>query len=402
MLSENIPKHWRQVMLSEVAERIGVGLAISVSEHFRKDGVKLIRNQNIKRNYFNSTDVIFVANEFAERNKSKKVQASDVVIVRTGSNIGMACVVPIEFDGALTFTTLIARTATNILDAHYLSYFINSEKGIQEVNRLMAGGGKGNLNAGELKKYCLLLPPLCQQNIIVDILFTWDKAIKLIEEFILLRIQSRKYLMQKLLTGKKRFPGYTKPWETVSLGDIFTNRTETGREDLPLLSITGEGGVVSRETLVKRDTSNPDKGRYLRISPGDIGYNTMRMWQGVSGLSSMEGIVSPAYTVVTPDKTLDAEFMATFFKYPPTVNLFRRYSQGLVNDTLNLKFRHFSEIKVTIPDKEEQRKIASVFRVLDQELTLLKQELALYKEQKKGLMQQLLTGKKRIKVTEAA
>lgn len=240
------------------------------------------------------------------------------------------------------------------------------------------------------------------QSEIARILDIWDTAILVHEKRIVDKQSLRKGLMQQLLSGKQRFPGYIRPWRTVCLGEVFRNRTESGREDLPLLSITGEGGVVNRDTIVRRDTSNTDKSRYLRICPGDIGYNTMRMWQGVAGHSTMEGIVSPAYTIVIPDNSLDAEFMAVFFKYPPIINLFRRYSQGLVDDTLNLKFRHFSEIKVTIPEKEEQTKIASIFRIIGKELSVLRQEIDLLKEQKKGLMQQLLTGKKRVKVTKAA
>jgi type I restriction enzyme S subunit len=160
--------------------------------------------------------------------------------------------------------------------------------------------------------------------------------------------------------------------------------------------------VVFRDGLDRKDTSSADKSKYLHICPGDIGYNTMRMWQGVSGLSQIEGIVSPAYTIVTPDDSLDPEFVALLFKYPPIVHLFYRYSQGLVSDTWNLKFRHFSEVRVRLPEKKEQKDIAAVFRPVDEELSLLRQQLAAFKEQKKGLMQQLLTGKVRVKPAKEA
>ena len=181
-------------------------------------------------------------------------------------------------------------------------------------------------------------------------------------------------------------------------GDIFTNRVEINNTDLPLVAITGENGVVSREDLIRRDTSSEDKGSYLRVCPGDIGYNTMRMWQGVCGLSTIEGIVSPAYTIATPKEEVDGEFMALYFKSPPVIHLFRKHSQGLVDDTLNLKWRHFAEIKVTIPERQEQKAIASIFRTVDRETDLLSAQLNALKDQKKGLMQQILTGKRRVKV----
>ena len=90
----------------------------------------------------------------------------------------------------------------------------------------------------------------------------------------------------------------------------------------------------------------------------------MRMWQGVSALSSLEGIVSPAYTICTPKKGLDGEFMAYLFKLPLIINLFYRYSQGLTSDTWNLKYHHFRQVKVTIPEFLEQKAIARVFKGL--------------------------------------
>ena len=82
------------------------------------------------------------------------------------------------------------------------------------------------------------------------------------------------------------------------------------------------------------------------------------------------------------------------------MNLFLRYSQGLTSDTWNLKFRHFSEIKITIPEKTEQQKIAFVLSAADTEIETHQKQRSALKEQKKGLMQQVLTGKKRVKVDD--
>ena len=125
----------------------------------------------------------------------------------------------------------------------------------------------------------------------------------------------------------------------------------------------------------------------------------MRMWQGVSGVSSLEGIVSPAYTICIPKKEIDAQFAGYLFKFPPIIHLFHRFSQGLVNDTLNLKFHNFAQIVVKIPPIEEQRKIAEVLRCCDTEIEQLKRLQSAYITQKKGLIQKLLTGKVRVPIT---
>lgn len=254
-----------------------------------------------------------------------------------------------------------------------------------------------HLGVSRFADLVLAWPPLEEQQKIAETLSTWDKAVEKLEALIAVKQKRKKALKQKLLTGKKRLPGFVGEWIVCHLGELFIERNETGYLDLNLLSITREKGVIPRHEVERKDTSNDDKTKYLRICPGDIGYNTMRMWQGVSALSALEGIISPAYTVCTPTSKIDGNFAAYLFKTTPIVHLFQRYSQGLTSDTWNLKFRHFSEIRVLIPkDIEEQRKIASVLSAADQEIETHQKQLKALKEQKKGLMQQLLTGNKRV------
>jgi type I restriction enzyme S subunit len=124
----------------------------------------------------------------------------------------------------------------------------------------------------------------------------------------------------------------------------------------------------------------------------------MRMWQGRSALSTLEGIVSPAYTILKPRKSADALFFSYLFKTPKMVNLFWRNSQGLVGDTLNCKYKDFSIVKTMLPLRDEQTAIAQILQAADKEITLLKAKTEKLKEQKKGMMQVLLTGKKRLKL----
>lgn len=243
----------------------------------------------------------------------------------------------------------------------------------------------------------LPFPPREEQKKIGTILACQNVELACVERVLAAKQRRRQALTQRLLTGKTRLPGFTQSWQPAELGALFKERRETGREDLPLLAITGDRGIVNREELAKRDTSCEDKRRYLRIAPGDIGYNTMRMWQGVCALSNLEGIVSPAYTICTPRRGVSAEFMAQLFQLPATVHLFHRHSQGLVDDTLNLKFKHFARIKLAVPTEvKEQQAIAAILNEADREITLHRAELDALKRQKRGLMQQLLTGKVRV------
>ncbi|MCK5860899.1 MAG: restriction endonuclease subunit S [Candidatus Hydrogenedentes bacterium] len=281
---------------------------------------------------------------------------------------------------------------------------------------MTGSAGQKRVPTDFIKKYMIPLPSLPEQERIAEVLSAWEKAIALTDRLIDAKQRLKKGLMQQLLTGRIRFLEFGKSeelrtkseilkkgklpqgWSVKYLGECFKERNETD-SSLPLLSITGKRGVISRDDVDRKDTSNADKSKYKVIRIGDIGYNTMRMWQGVSAVSLLEGIVSPAYTICTPRKGHIANYYGNLFKYPPVVNLFHRYSQGLVNDTLNLKYHHFSQIKVVVPEETEQKQIAQVLFACDQEIQLLIRKRDVIKNQKKGLMQKLLTGEVRVSVS---
>mgnify|MGYP004543267237 FL=1 len=260
------------------------------------------------------------------------------------------------------------------------------------------GAGRYKLTKEALIKLSLQCPPIEEQKKIISILNTQDKVIKLKEKRLAEKQRQKKYLMQQLLTGKKRLPGFNGAWKTDCLGKLFFERKETNCENIEMLAITGTQGIIPRKELDLKDNSSEDKSKYLRVCVGDIGYNTMRMWQGVSAYSNYEGIVSPAYTILKPSSSINAKYFAYLFKMSEIVFLFYRFSQGLVDDTRNLKYENFKKIKVCYPpDMKEQTAIAEVLSAADREIDLLQQDIEQEKQKKKALMQLLLTGIVRVK-----
>jgi restriction endonuclease S subunit len=185
-------------------------------------------------------------------------------------------------------------------------------------------------------------------------------------------------------------------WKSVKLGSIFKERVEANNPDLELLSVTGISGIVPRSTLAGKDNSNPDKSKYLKVCKGDIAYNTMRMWQGVSALSEYEGIVSPAYTVLEANDGVCADYFKYLFKLPSVIFKFYRWSQGLVDDQRSLKYHNFAIINEVIPPLPEQQRIAEILAATDTLIATQERLIASKQKQKRWLMQNLLTGKMRL------
>lgn len=325
------------------------------------------------------------------------LENEDLVFARTGATVGKSYLHNSKLNGNLVYAgfLIMFRLNREVLLPYYLRLLTQTEKYWNWVKTISMRSGQPGINSNE---YCSLeipVPPIEEQNAIANCLSTWDEAIEKQQKLIDAKEIRHKALMQKLLSGKKRLPGFTDEWKEVKLGDLFSERNETKYDDLPLLSI-GQEGVYPQTESNKRDISNGDKSKYKRIVPSDIGYNTMRMWQGRSALSSLEGIVSPAYTILTPKENVDSYFFSLLFKTTRLTNLFWRNSQGLVDDTLNCKYKDFSIIKCNVPSYEEQNAITEILKISEAEIEIEKQKVDQLKEQKKALMQKLLTGKVRL------
>lgn len=190
-------------------------------------------------------------------------------------------------------------------------------------------------------------------------------------------------------TPEVRFTGFVSAWENRSLGSCFDERLEN-MPDGELLSVTIGSGIKKFADLDRHDNSSSDKSKYKKVCVGDVAYNSMRMWQGASGYSPYEGIVSPAYTVVKPKEGIDSQFFSYMFKKKDMMHLFEINSQGLTSDTWNLKYPAFSKIMIRVPaDINEQKEIADFLIGLDRMITVSQQELELLKRMKKGCLQKM-------------
>lgn len=237
------------------------------------------------------------------------------------------------------------------------------------------------------------IPHIDEQRKIGELLTHLDHLITLHQRKLKNLNVLKKCVMQKLFSQKVRFKaddGSEFPkWKEKRLGDVFTERTERSKGGETLLSVTIAQGIVRQSETDKRNTASENKSNYKIVKRNDLAYNTMRMWQGAEGVSEYDGIVSPAYTVITALDGNNSYFFEILFKQTFMLQIFQRYSQGLTSDTWNLKFPTFSEIKCLVPCEDEQNKIVECVTVLDSVIEKQKATLAAWEELKKGLLQQM-------------
>jgi len=377
-----IPNDWKMSKISE-AYKICNNFRFPISEEERK-------NMQGEYPYYGPTKIQDYINEYRLEGKYALIGEDGDHFLKW-KELPMTLLVEGRFN--VNNHAHIVQGTKNLTE--WFFYYFNQKELTPHLTR--QGAGRYKLTKDALSKIPIPLPPLPEQRAIAQVLSLMDIAINTNNQLIAQKEMRKLWLMQNLLTGKKRLKGFSGEWKEYHLGDMFSERNERNTNGSTLLSI-GQNGVYPQDESIKKDTSKADKSKYKRICKGDIGYNTMRMWQGRSALSELEGIVSPAYTILKPRQNADSLFFSYLFKTPKLINLFWRNSQGLVDDTLNCKYKDFSIIKAILPNKAEQIAIAQVLQVADKEIQLLKTKTEKLREQKKGMMQVLLTGRKRLKI----
>lgn len=186
-----------------------------------------------------------------------------------------------------------------------------------------------------------------------------------------------------------RFKGFNDAWEQREFGYFFSERNErTGEGEM--ISVTMNSGIKKFKDLERFDTKPEDLSKYKKVVVGDIAFNSMRMWQGASGYSPYTGILSPAYTVITPKNGNSSLFFSYVLKKPEMIQLFQASSQGLTKDTWNLKFPAFSKLLTFAPNNyDEQCNIANILTKVDSLITLHQRKYDKLVNVKKALLDKM-------------
>lgn len=274
----------------------------------------------------------------------------------------------------------------------FISLSLNSVNK-NEIAKFAQGKSVVHLYNDHLKKTKIKIPNnLNEQEKIGTFFSKLDRQIELEEEKLELLEQQKKGYMQKLFSQEIRFKdnkGNNYPdWKIVEIGDVLEERTERSGEG-DMLSVTINNGIIKFDEIDRKDNSSKDKSNYRKVYKDDIAYNSMRMWQGASGKSEYEGIVSPAYTVTIPSENINPDFIAYYFKTHKMIHKFKINSQGLTSDTWNLKYRQLKDIKLNLCSKEEQNKIANLLIMYDKLINKQKHKLEILKTNKKGFLQKM-------------
>jgi len=250
-------------------------------------------------------------------------------------------------------------------------------------------------------------PKIEEQKEIARIISVINRTIDLTERLIIAKQERRTWLMQQLLSGKRRLPGFEGAWAEVHIRDIFKPvRRKNDKSITHVLTASGEHGLVDQTEYFNRSVSGESLDGYYLLRRGEFAYNRSSMngypYGAIKRLDAYdEGVLSTLYLCFKlSSESCHSDYFKHLFEAGVLNIQLRKIVQvgARAHGLLNVTLHDFFSLKVSCPPNEEQKKIASTIDVAERELDLLRTQLDALREQKKGLMQQLLTGKIRVKV----
>ena len=407
-----VPKHWQIVELREVAF---VQTGFAKGKVISGESVRLpyLRVANVQDGFLDLSEIkeVEVAPYEIER---FRLQIGDVLLTEGGDfdKLGRGTLWRGEITNCLHQNHIFAvRTSQEFLEPLFFSYQTASPYGRKYfLECSKQSTNLASINSTQLKEFPVLLPPLAEQRAIAAILSTWDEAITLTKRLIAALRQRKQALMQILLTSEVRFPGFEgDSWSTIQLKDGFDRITRPIIEELKdVLSITATKGFVDQKSKFGRTIAGKNLGRYIHLKHGEFAYNKGNSNSYPQGCiyrleEFQEGAVPNVYYCFSarPNTAIGGYFKYYFESGALNEQLSSLINSGVRNDgLLNLSADSFFDVEISVPPLLVQERIATVLSYADDAIKDITQLLDAVKAQKRGLMQQLLTGAIRVQVEE--
>ena len=432
--------------LGSLTAKIGSGITPTGGESsYVSEGVALIRSQNVVDGWLDLRGVARITHEQHESMSNSVVRPSDVLLNITGASIGRTCIVPDDLPEANVSQHVCIIRCGPDLSPSYLFQYLSSDQGQRQIDLCQAGGNRQGLNYQQIAGFHVPLPQLPEQKAIASVLSSWDRGIRQLTDLIAAKLRFKQGLMQQLLTGNRRIPAGTisglreLPLCDTADDSIVSHEVEFGitgksfKEGIPSISscplgwtqhqfrdvlnvverpaeigdddtyqlVTAKryrGGIVPREQL--RGDQIKTKTQFF-VATGDFLISKRQIIHGACGMvpASLDGaVVSNEYVCLRPSSHLDLGFL----RYLAHTRYFQQTcfhaSVGVALEKMIFRLDQWLKHLVNLPPLNEQKAIAHCLSTMDREILLLARQRRLLKEQKKGMMQKLLTGEVRVKL----
>lgn len=401
------PATWKRYTLDDLSHpRAPIRYGVVQVGPFTPGGVPIVPIKHIGR--IGRAHLHLAAREIERSYANSRIQGGDVLLSVKGT-IGEVGLVPEGFDGNIARE--IARIRPNEkVEGQFLASLLSAPETQRRIDALVVGTTRREFSIAAARAFEVLLPPLPEQRRIAEILSTWDRAIETVEALIANAREQKAALMQALLTGKRRLPGFNQEWAWRKFSDVFERvRKKNDVGDTNVLTISAQHGLVSQTDYFNKVVASDDVRGYTLLHRGDFAYNKSYSdgypFGAFKPLDRYDrGIVSSLYICF---RLANADHNHDFMRHYFEAGLFNREVAAIAQEgarnhgLLNVSVVDFFDASLHTPAHDEQVAIADVINGAERKEWMLIGQRDALREEKVALMQELLTGKRRVNAAES-
>lgn len=403
-----IPSDWEVKRLGQLFDFKN---GINAGKENYGTGVKFINVMEVIYNdSFSAEKIPGTVQITEEQRQLYLVKNGDVLFNRTSETtdeIGLTAVYYGKEEVVFGGFVIRGRPKDSSINDNFKRYCFRSKTVRDQIVKSGQGAIRTNIGQGDLEKVKVPLPPLPEQRAIAQMLSIWDEAITKTQALIAQKELRKKWLMQNLLTEKKRLKGFSGEWKEKKVKDVFVRVTRKNTEvNTNVVTISAQRGFVRQTDFFNKSIASEILDNYFLVQKGEFCYNKSYSngypWGATKRLNGFNKAVVTTLYICFGIKDR-SETSGDFFEQYFEANLLDRgltkiaHEGGRAHGLLNVTPTDFFELEIPFPSIEEQTAIAQVMQAADKEIQLLKAKTDKLREQKKGMMQVLLTGKVRIK-----
>lgn len=395
-----IPKNWKYEIVDNILNNIEYGTS---KIDYELKTIKIVGMKDFEDGKININNLDFV--NIPKRDKNKLLlKKGDILLNRTNSYDLVGKVAIYNSTDKAVFASYLVRLniKKEIINPYFLNYFFNLKENQLKIKSIATKAvSQANINPTQFRKKCFVLYPikLKEQEKIVEILELWDKAIETTKKLIKQKELQKKYLMQKLLTGKIRLKGFKDKWEkkiVKDFGIVVTGNTPSKTninyygDVLPWVTAEDFSSKYILNTKIKLSELGKQQARVL---PKGSVLITCIASIGLNAIAGTELATNQQINSIIPNKKYNSDFLYYLFSF--NTSYIKAYASP--GGLSILPKSVFEKIVFKIPTNiVEQKAIADILSTADNQINLLEQKLSNLELQKKGLMQKLLTGQIRV------
>jgi type I restriction enzyme, S subunit len=387
-----IPVDWAWAALGKVSTIKSGGTPSRKNPNFWGGNIPWVKTGEIRNRWITSTSEM-ISEQGLAGCASGLFHSGTILLAMYGQGKTRGQVVRLAITAAINQACAAIIATPTQVDSNFLYFDLESR--YDEIRDLSNTGNQENLNAQVIRNLPIPLPPLPEQRRIASILSTWDRSIETLESLVAAKTRRKQALMQQLLSGKKRLPGFSGRWSVRRLGDAAENVSLRNNGKFSwdrLYAVTKADGMVPMREQVMGVTSNNCKlvkRNFFAYNPMRLNIGSLARWQ-----RDEEVMVSGDYIVF---RCKEGELEPRFFDHLRRTTQWQDFVNvgGSGSVRVRLYFKDIAPFKFPCPEFKEQKALADFFDTIDRELTLHRQHLDSLRTQKRGLMQKLLTGEVR-------